>query len=169
MKLRSVLAPNQILIGVGYSLGGIILSNYVASVSSLLPPDNDGKTNDDDDKNSDKNGCPLDGAISISGALDYRIQKYNLRSKRLWQPMLTAASKRKFLFGKFGQRLHYKLSSNQLTKVMRATEFTVRFFLIHYYYLFIFVFGLLFLFIDVIVVVFLITFPFVASFLPITG
>ena len=69
----------QILVGVGYSMGGIILSNYVAR--------------------SGKH-CSLDAAISVSGGLDMRHQLNFRRSMRLWQPMLTFGLRDDILIGK---------------------------------------------------------------------
>merc|ERR1712176_636552 len=58
----------QVLAGVGYSMGAIILSNYVARSSKH---------------------CALDAAIAVSGGLDMRQNINFKRSMRLWQPMLT--------------------------------------------------------------------------------
>ena len=69
----------QILVGVGYSMGAIILSNYVAR--------------------SGKH-CSLDAAISVSGGLDMRHQLNFRRSMRLWQPMLTFGLRDDILIGK---------------------------------------------------------------------
>jgi len=65
--IRRALAPNQILAGVGYSMGGIILTNYV----SRAGPD-----------------CALDAAFSISGGLECRQEANYSRSKYTWFPMI---------------------------------------------------------------------------------
>ena len=65
--IRKALGKDQLLAGVGYSMGAIVLSNYVAR---------SGKD------------CHLDAAMAISGGLDMREQINFYRSQRLWQPML---------------------------------------------------------------------------------
>lgn len=93
------------LIGVGYSMGAIILSNYVASYGV---------------------DCALDAAISISGGLDMRFQENFGRAQRLWQPMLAETLRTDFLLGKWGKRIHERLSKYELLRMMRATHITVR-------------------------------------------
>lgn len=70
----------QILVGVGYSMGAIILSNYVSR--------------------SGKH-CSLDAAIAVSGGLDMRQNLNFRRSMRLWQPMLTFALRDDILIGTY--------------------------------------------------------------------
>ena len=82
--VRQAIGPNQTLTAAGYSMGAIILSNYVASYG----PD-----------------CVLDGAIALSGGLDMRYQEHFSRAQRLWQPMLANTLKNDFLLGKWGYRL----------------------------------------------------------------
>jgi predicted alpha/beta-fold hydrolase len=94
-----------VLIGVGYSMGAIVLSNYVASY---------GKE------------CALDGAISLSGGLDMRYQEDFERAKRLWQPMLAETLRSDFMLGKWGKRVHERLSKDEMLRMMRATHITVR-------------------------------------------
>jgi len=60
-------SENQILAGVGYSMGAVVLSNYVARSG----PE-----------------CALDAAVAISGGLDMRENINFERGKRLWQPLL---------------------------------------------------------------------------------
>lgn len=103
--LRNALGDDQVLIGVGYSMGAIVLSNYVASAGPA---------------------CALDGAFSISGGLDMRFQENFERAKRLWQPMLAGTLRRDFLLGKWGKRVHARLSKDELLRMMRATHVTVR-------------------------------------------
>ena len=57
----------ELLAGVGYSMGAIVISNYVA------------RSGED---------CQLDAAMAISGGLDMREQINFYRSQRLWQPLL---------------------------------------------------------------------------------
>lgn len=98
--------PPPPLIGVGFSMGAIVLSNYVASY---------GKE------------CALDGAISLSGGLDMRFQENFERAKRLWQPMLAETLRSDFLLGKWGKRVQARLSKDEMLRMMRATHITVRF------------------------------------------
>ena len=65
--LRKALHPTQILVGVGYSMGAIVISNYVARSGE---------------------SCQIDAAMAISGGLDMRQNLRFKRSIRLWQPML---------------------------------------------------------------------------------
>ncbi|GMH97004.1 hypothetical protein TrST_g3465 [Triparma strigata] len=58
---------NGKLVGVGYSMGGIVLSNYAAS---------SGKD------------CALDAAVAIGGGIDMRFNVWYGRSLWLWQPFL---------------------------------------------------------------------------------
>ena len=101
--LRKVLKPDQILVGAGYSMGAIILANYVA--------------------NSGPN-CALDAAVAVSGGLDMRYQEHFTRAQRLWQPMLAGTLRDKFLLGKFGHRVKEHLSSTQYLRTLRATHIT---------------------------------------------
>jgi len=98
-----------VLVGAGYSMGAIILSNYVASYGRE---------------------CALDAAVAVSGGLDMRYQEHAFRAQRLWQPMLAGTLRDKFLLGKFGHRLKEKLSPFQFLKMMRATHITVSCFFI---------------------------------------
>lgn len=91
------------LIGAGYSMGAIILSNYVASYG---------------------NDCPLDGAITFSGGLDMRYQEDFPRAQRLWQPMLAETLRDDFLLGKWGRRVLTALPLEHFHKMIRATHVT---------------------------------------------
>jgi predicted alpha/beta-fold hydrolase len=86
-------------------MGGIVLSNYVASYGQ---------------------DCVLDGAIAVSGGLDMRFQEHFYRAQRLWQPILAETLKSDFLLGKFGKRAHERLSKSEMLRMMRATHITVR-------------------------------------------
>lgn len=99
------LADGQVLVGVGYSMGAIIIANYVASYGK---------------------DCALDAAVAVSGGLDMRYQEHFYRAQRLWQPMLAGTLRDKFLLGKFGHRVKEKLSSSEYLKILRATHITVR-------------------------------------------
>eukprot|EP00529_Nitzschia_sp_RCC80_P015451 CAMPEP_0113473284 /NCGR_PEP_ID=MMETSP0014_2-20120614/17966_1 /TAXON_ID=2857 /ORGANISM="Nitzschia sp." /LENGTH=698 /DNA_ID=CAMNT_0000366049 /DNA_START=169 /DNA_END=2265 /DNA_ORIENTATION=- /assembly_acc=CAM_ASM_000159 len=91
------------LVGVGYSMGAIILSNYVASYG---------------------NDCPLDGAITFSGGLDMRYQEDFPRAQRLWQPMLAETLRDDFMLGKWGRRVLTALPLDHFHKMIRATHIT---------------------------------------------
>ena len=96
----------QILVGVGYSMGGIIMSNYVASYGAAVQ---------------------FDAAIAVSGGLDMRYQEHAYRTQRLWQPMLAGTLRSEFLLGKFGNRVKSKLTKYEFLQIMRATHITVSF------------------------------------------
>jgi len=103
--LRRAIAGNeQKLIGVGYSMGAIILNNYVASFGS---------------------DCALDAAISLSGGLDMRYQEDFVRAQRLWQPMLTETARNDFFLGKFGKRAKARLSESDFRNFLKAKHITV--------------------------------------------
>ena len=106
LALRKALNKDQILVGVGYSMGGIILNNYVAKAGK---------------------DCALDAAISISGGLDMRKQKEFYRAQRLWQPLLIEKLRDEFLIGKWGERVRRRLSKGHMRRLMRATHITVGF------------------------------------------
>lgn len=104
LAVRRALGPHQIIVGVGYSMGAIVLNNYVATFGS---------------------SCALDAAFSISGALDCRFEMYDTRSKQLWQPLLAETLRRNTLLGKWGHRLHAKLTKNEIVQLMRASSVVV--------------------------------------------
>lgn len=103
--VRKVASDDQILIGVGYSMGAIVLNNYVASYGE---------------------GCALHGAVAISGGLDTRYQKDYFRAQRLWQPMLAETMRDDFLLGKWGHRVKERLSRDDFLRMLRASHVTVR-------------------------------------------
>ena len=103
--IRAALSPGQSLVGAGYSMGAIVLTNYVA------------RSGED---------CALDAAIAVSGVLDSRFQFYNERAKRLWQPMLAITLRDQFVLGKVAERYHQRLTRKQMLELMRATHITVR-------------------------------------------
>jgi len=70
--LKKLQSHNQTMAGLGYSMGGVILANYVAKYG---------------------NDCQLDVAISISSALDARKQIKFQRSKLMWEPLVTGIMK----------------------------------------------------------------------------
>ena len=98
------------LIGVGYSMGAIVLANYVVR---------SGKT------------CALDGAVSVSGGLDMREQYHFHRSMRLWQPMLAQELRKTILTGT-RQKYESTLSEENFSDLMRAIHITVSF-VMHFY------------------------------------
>mmetsp|Transcript_2561 Transcript_2561/g.3653 ORF Transcript_2561/g.3653 Transcript_2561/m.3653 type:complete len:622 (+) Transcript_2561:40-1905(+) len=91
--------PNQLLAGVGYSMGAIIISNYVARSGS---------------------GCHLDAAMAVSGGLDLREMLKSTRSARLWQPMLAQTLRDEFIITKFDNRFRHRLSKEEYLKLMRS-------------------------------------------------
>ena len=95
---------SQILVGVGYSMGAIILNSYVAAA---------GKS------------CALDAAFSISGALDCRYELSDTRSKILWQPLLADSLKSKFLLGKHGKKVRKRLRDFEMVQLIRASSVVV--------------------------------------------
>ena len=103
--LRKALGPDQSLIAAGYSMGAIILSNYVARAGK---------------------DCPLHGAITVSGGLDMRPQQFFHRARRLWQPFLTITLREQFVVGKMGERYRTRIPRKEMLKLMRATDVTVR-------------------------------------------
>ncbi len=92
---------NQLLAGVGYSMGAIVLSNYVARSGA---------------------DCHLDTAISISGGLDMREMLNFKRSMRLWQPMLAQTLRDEFIVKKFDNRFRHRLTKEEHLKLMRSTS-----------------------------------------------
>jgi len=99
--IRKGIETNQMLAGVGYSMGAIILSNYVAR-SGLK--------------------CHLDSAMAVSGGLDMRENLNFVRSMRLWQPMLAQSLKEDFIMDKFDGRFRQRLTKEQHLALMRATS-----------------------------------------------
>ncbi|CAB9512115.1 Protein ABHD1 [Seminavis robusta] len=102
--LQSFTVPKQqTLAAVGYSMGAIILSNYVARSG---------------------NDCALDVAVAISGGLDMRFEHHFYRAQRLWHPMLAQKLRDTFLVQKWGERFRARLSSEDLKQSMRAYHVT---------------------------------------------
>mmetsp|Transcript_14801 Transcript_14801/g.18646 ORF Transcript_14801/g.18646 Transcript_14801/m.18646 type:complete len:248 (-) Transcript_14801:156-899(-) len=96
--LREAMGSQQIIAGVGYSMGAITLANYVA--------------------NSGDN-CYLDVAVSISGALDTREQPHFPHSRHVWQPML-AKEMRGTIMAKFYEKIKTRLNPKNIWDIMRA-------------------------------------------------
>ena len=105
LTLRKTVGPDQVIIGVGFSMGAIVLSNFVSSYG---------------------NDVALDAAVAISGGLDMRPQAGFTRAKRLWQPMLAEDLRDIFLVGKWGKRVKERLSHEDMLRMMRASDVTVR-------------------------------------------
>jgi predicted alpha/beta-fold hydrolase len=99
--IRKALLPGQILAGVGYSMGAIILSNMVTRTGT---------------------DCALDVAVAISGGLDMRQMIDFSRAQRLWQPLILAKLRDDFAIGKWGER--HRLTKSQMRELMRATYVT---------------------------------------------
>mmetsp|Transcript_38012 Transcript_38012/g.57865 ORF Transcript_38012/g.57865 Transcript_38012/m.57865 type:complete len:169 (-) Transcript_38012:764-1270(-) len=104
MKVRQSIGPNQILTGVGFSMGGIILSNYVARSGE---------------------SCQLHAAIAVSGGLDLREQVNSHRSQRLWQPVMARRLLRENLIGKYGFKYKEHLKDEEYLNLLRAQDATV--------------------------------------------
>jgi predicted alpha/beta-fold hydrolase len=104
IRNSGIVAESQSLVGAGFSMGAIILANYVARSG----PD-----------------CGLDAAIAVSGTLDSRPQYMNERAKRLWQPMLTITLRDQFVVGKVAERYRTRLTQTQMLEMMRATHISV--------------------------------------------
>jgi predicted alpha/beta-fold hydrolase len=104
LAVRRAVSEDQVLIGVGYSMGAIIMSNYVASYGR---------------------DCALDGLMAISGGLDMRYQEDFFRAQRMWQPMLAETLRDDFLLGKWGHRVKERLSHHDFLRMMRASHVTV--------------------------------------------
>lgn len=104
LAIRPAVVNDQSMVGVGFSMGAIVLANYVARSG----PD-----------------CALDAAIAVSGVLDSRPQGFNERAKRLWQPMLALTLRDQFVVGKVAERYRERLTKNQMLELMRATHISV--------------------------------------------
>ncbi|KAG7353123.1 hypothetical protein IV203_009171 [Nitzschia inconspicua] len=94
-----VKGDNQVLAGVGYSLGAIVLNHYVASFGTQVA---------------------LDVSVAISGALDCTFQEVYNRSQRIWQTMIIAHMRDQFLYPKWGNRIIQKIGKKNYQKLMRA-------------------------------------------------
>jgi predicted alpha/beta-fold hydrolase len=90
-----------ILAGVGYSMGGIVLNNYVASFGS---------------------DCALDAAFSISGALECRHEMTYWRTQYTWQPLIAAFLRMDQYVTKWRSQLQQRLSKQSLQDLVRATN-----------------------------------------------
>lgn len=99
--LRRALLTGQLLAGVGYSMGAVILGNMVTRT---------GKE------------CALDVAVAISGGLDMRQEINFPRAQRLWQPLLIGPLRDTFVVGKWGERFRKRLGKNRMKALMRATH-----------------------------------------------
>lgn len=99
-----MLQPNQVFGGVGYSLGAIVLNNYVANYGDQVE---------------------LDVSVAISGALNTLFQKDFVRSGWTWQPMIAAHMKDVFFAGKWGQRVRHQLGKQKYQELLRATNVVV--------------------------------------------
>ncbi|KAL3936585.1 MAG: hypothetical protein SGBAC_008126 [Bacillariaceae sp.] len=103
MAIRQATSSEQVIVGVGYSMGAIILNNYFASYGSEVP---------------------LDGGIALSGGLDLRFQEHFYRAQRLWQPMLAETARDDFFLGKWGHRVKARLSEENFLQLMRSKHIT---------------------------------------------
>lgn len=101
VAIRRSIVPGQLLAGIGYSMGAIILNNMVSRTGPK---------------------CALDVAVSVSGGLDMRYEMDFHRAQRLWQPLLTAELRDTFVVGKWGERVRHRLTKEQMKMLMRATH-----------------------------------------------
>lgn len=99
--LRQTIVGPQILAGVGYSMGAIVMGNMVTRTG----PD-----------------CALDVAMAISGGLDMRNEIDFFRAQRLWQPLVATELRDTFVVGKWGERVRRRLTKDQMKALMRATH-----------------------------------------------
>ena len=88
----------NLLAGVGYSMGAITLANFASD------PD-----------------CDLDVAVAFSGALDTKQQAYFERSASLWQPFIAKAM-RDTLLSKYSEQIRRKFDQEQFRKIMTASS-----------------------------------------------
>jgi hypothetical protein len=102
---KRVVEPDQMLVGVGYSLGAIVLNNYVASYGE---------------------DTALDAAVSISGSLNCHYQSTFQRSQRTWQPMIASFMRDELLLPKWGRRLQKRLGPDGFRAFLRASNVVVR-------------------------------------------
>ena len=98
--IKGVMPKSQTLVGVGYSMGGVVLSNYVARSGE---------------------NCYLDLAISISGGIDARPSLQYKRSEWLWQPALAWRIKYAFR-SKYVDKIANGLEKNEFEKYLSATS-----------------------------------------------
>ena len=103
LAVRRAMKPGQMLAGVGYSMGAIVLNNYVATYGAE---------------------CALSAAFSISGALECRYEMEFRRPQRLWQPMITDCSRQRHV-RKWYQRILERLGRNSMIGMMRSTTVVV--------------------------------------------
>jgi len=99
--VRKALAPDQILAGIGYSMGAIVLANYVSRSGGR---------------------CRLDAAFAISGALECRTEANYTRAQRLWQPMIADFMRTRQHLAKFAPRLRARMSAGDIQRLLRATH-----------------------------------------------
>lgn len=102
--IKKNLGEETTLVGVGYSMGAIIISNYVARSGR---------------------SCYLDVAVAVSGALDMKEQINFHRSMRLWQPMLAQGLRDTIMKG-VRPKYEKHLTEDQYFRLMHATHVTVR-------------------------------------------
>ena len=96
---KHVVRDNQVLAGVGYSMGAIVLNNYAVSYGRQ---------------------CALDAAFSISGAMDCRHEAFNERAKRLWLPMVADLTRFSQLTTKWANRLAQRLQRDDMIALLRS-------------------------------------------------
>ncbi|GMI24833.1 hypothetical protein TrCOL_g5590 [Triparma columacea] len=90
------------VVGVGFSMGAIVLSNYIAKAGE---------------------GCSLDAGISVGGGLDMTRNEGYVRSKVLWQPFLATTLVAQF-FHRFMPFYEGRLTEEQQRGAEYATSVT---------------------------------------------
>eukprot|EP00587_Corethron_hystrix_P005304 CAMPEP_0113314954 /NCGR_PEP_ID=MMETSP0010_2-20120614/10807_1 /TAXON_ID=216773 ORGANISM="Corethron hystrix, Strain 308" /NCGR_SAMPLE_ID=MMETSP0010_2 /ASSEMBLY_ACC=CAM_ASM_000155 /LENGTH=477 /DNA_ID=CAMNT_0000171341 /DNA_START=472 /DNA_END=1902 /DNA_ORIENTATION=- /assembly_acc=CAM_ASM_000155 len=98
--LRTMVGPNGVIAGVGFSMGGIMLSNYVARSGE---------------------GCALNFAVNISGGLDMRQQVKFVRSKWLWQTFM-AEGLRDFVLKRAWLKIENRVGKEAVSTLLRASN-----------------------------------------------
>ena len=104
-RLRKVMDEVEMtgnLVGVGFSMGGIVLSNYVGRIGK---------------------DCALDMAVAVGAGIDMRFNRYFQRSLWLWQPFLSRSLLDQFFY-RFLPLYKEKLTPEQISKTQAATSVT---------------------------------------------
>mmetsp|Transcript_47516 Transcript_47516/g.57549 ORF Transcript_47516/g.57549 Transcript_47516/m.57549 type:complete len:593 (+) Transcript_47516:69-1847(+) len=89
-----------VVAGVGYSMGAIVVANYVARYGK---------------------DCALTAAVSVSGGLDMRENLWFERGRKLWQPLL-AVELRSMILQKLGEKYERRLTREEMLEFLRATS-----------------------------------------------
>jgi len=98
--LRELVGPAGMLAAVGFSMGGIVVANYVARSGT---------------------DCPLDFGVDVGGGLDMREQLNFERGRRLWQPFVAEGLREKVL-AKTWRRIGDRLGEDGVLQLLRAAD-----------------------------------------------